>query len=471
MVPGLIFSVFRRLRVPGRVAWWWMWLLPTGWCYVFQAGSSLNDSFALVYALAAVDFALRARERNSVPDLWWSALAVALLTGVKQTNIPLALLWSIPVCACWRLLKQRAGATMLVVLVAVLISVVPVTISDMVHYGAWMGDNDAQWKGVLPSPFWGLVGNLFCFPAQNLLPPFFPWSDSWNAMMDRFVTTPFGSHFSAFENFGYLSRYLHGVGETNAGIGLGICLFMTVSIASAWWFRRRPPRPVGVQKDWVLWLLLYSPWALLVLFLAKVGTFENARQFAPYYPFLFPSLLIMSGHVFLVRKRWWQGAGILLMLTSVFLLAISRGRPLFPAQTILGGLEARYPSSHFIKRLAFGFNAATGFGPKFKSWVIQNSPAGEKTVGFGGLSCFVEPTLWLPYGHWQVIHVLPDDTLQQWKADDIHYLFVTKDYMGIEETGIQAWLDRFDADLVAEYKVQTQIGKPDCDIFLVKLHD
>lgn len=32
MLPGLIFSVFVRLQVPRRVAWWWMWLLASGWC-------------------------------------------------------------------------------------------------------------------------------------------------------------------------------------------------------------------------------------------------------------------------------------------------------------------------------------------------------------------------------------------------------------------------------------------------------
>ena len=103
LMPGLIFSVFRRLKVSGRIAWWWMWLLPTGWCYLFQAGSVTNDAFATIYALAAVDFALRASEKKSVRDLWWSMLAVALLTGVKQTNIPLALLWFIPVVAGWKL--------------------------------------------------------------------------------------------------------------------------------------------------------------------------------------------------------------------------------------------------------------------------------------------------------------------------------------------------------------------------------
>ena len=64
MLPGLIFSVFTRLQVRPRVAWWWMWLLASGWCYVLQASSDMNDSFAVIYALASVDFALRAQEKK-----------------------------------------------------------------------------------------------------------------------------------------------------------------------------------------------------------------------------------------------------------------------------------------------------------------------------------------------------------------------------------------------------------------------
>ena len=63
MLPGLIFSVFTRLQVRPRVAWWWMWFLASGWCFALQAGSVDNDSLAAVYILAAVELALRAREK------------------------------------------------------------------------------------------------------------------------------------------------------------------------------------------------------------------------------------------------------------------------------------------------------------------------------------------------------------------------------------------------------------------------
>src|ERR1041385_6844723 len=60
LMPGLLFSVCTRLGVRPRVAWHWMWLLPTGYSFLLQAGSAGNDTFPTVYALAAVGFACRA---------------------------------------------------------------------------------------------------------------------------------------------------------------------------------------------------------------------------------------------------------------------------------------------------------------------------------------------------------------------------------------------------------------------------
>jgi hypothetical protein len=132
--------------------------------------------------------------------------------------------------------------------------------------------------------------------------------------MDHFVTTPFGSHFSSFEHYGMLSKNLHGVGESNAGIGMAICLFLMLTLIAIWWYRRHHSPSAGPARDRVIWLVKYAPWALLVLFLAKVGTYENARQFTPYYPFLFPSLLAIRGQTWVTRRIWWQRLGLLMML-------------------------------------------------------------------------------------------------------------------------------------------------------------
>ena len=242
LLPGLIFSVFTRLQVRPRVAWWWMWLLAAGWCFALQAGSLDNDSLAAVYILAAVNLALRAREKNSTPDLWLSLLAAALATGVKQTNLPLALLWVIAAWPGRRLFLSRPVGSFFVTALGLLVSVVPISILNYQHYGTWLPLNTPG----LPSsgnfhlnPFWGVIGNAFCIPLQNLMPPFhellppyFRYSTSlWNEMMRHFVMTPFGAHFSSFENFGCLSAdYYRGICEGNAGIGLGVCILIFATL-------------------------------------------------------------------------------------------------------------------------------------------------------------------------------------------------------------------------------------------------
>src|SRR5438309_1055628 len=105
LLPGLVFSLFRRLGVRPKVAWQWMWLLPTGYTFLLQAGSTGNDTFPTIYALASLDFGCRAWASKRVSDLCHSLLAAALLTGAKASNLPLLLpfvILLVPLLFRWR---------------------------------------------------------------------------------------------------------------------------------------------------------------------------------------------------------------------------------------------------------------------------------------------------------------------------------------------------------------------------------
>ena len=45
LLPGLLFSFWTRLGVRGRIGWHWMWLLPTGYSFLLQAGSAGSDIY------------------------------------------------------------------------------------------------------------------------------------------------------------------------------------------------------------------------------------------------------------------------------------------------------------------------------------------------------------------------------------------------------------------------------------------
>jgi hypothetical protein len=209
LLPGLVYSVFRRLQVSRRVAWWWMWSLPAAFCYALQAGTLATDSVAAVYALASVAFALQARTSRQVSDLWFSMLAMALATGVKQSNLPLALLWLIGALPASRLLLKYRWWTAAVVLLSLSVSALPMMCLNLLHDCNWAGipkhpgPDWETWKNVQStSAFWSIIGNLIAVPVQNLALPIFPCYQSWNEGMQRFM-----AELTSCESARYLSPY------------------------------------------------------------------------------------------------------------------------------------------------------------------------------------------------------------------------------------------------------------------------
>ena len=477
MLPGLVFSVFTRLQVRPRVAWWWMWILSSGWCFAFQAGSDVNDSFAAIYALAAVDLALRAREKNRVTDLWLSLLAAALVTGAKQIDIPLALLWLIAAWPAARLGLTRPAGTLVVAFVGLLVSALPVTLFNIVHFGTWFpSDRVGVVVGVassfgtsyqMNSPFWGIVGNAFYLPVQNLLPPFFPYASAWNEMMQQFLQTPLGAHFRSFQFFGYLGP---GVSEATAGIGLGICVFTLISLLGALWYRRIAPAgkgKAGRQLKRTPWLLRLAPWALLLLFMAKNGTDQNARQLAPYYAFFFPVLLIKPGHLPLMRLGWWQRVGLLLMSFTALLLVLAPGRPLFPAKAVIGGLRAKYPHSKFISQTWHYVSRISG--EERRNFFKKNLPAGESVLGYAAVFDADEPGLWLPDGQRRVERLLMDDTPERLHSLGIHYVVLEDSFLKVADQTLEQWMNKYNADLVSQLTYAMALGGESGQLYLVHI--
>jgi len=474
LLPGLIFSVFTRLQVRPRVAWWWMWILPSGWCYAMQASSDVNDSFAAVYALASVDFALRARENERISNIWLSLLAAALLTGTKQTIIPLAIVCMVAIFPTLRLLRTRPIATVTILILCLLISFLPLALFNFQHTGTWTGipantGSDAMfWARCQPdSPFWGIVGNAFCLPLQNLLPPFFPWADKWNGLMQHFLQTSFGSHFVSFEDFGHLRR---AITEETAGIGLGIVFLILISIAATCVRLPSIQKNVSVKTDLFLRLLRWTSILALLIFMAKVGSYQNARQLGPYYIFLFPLLLTGAGHSWLVRRRCWQWLGLSVMLFTAVLLVLARNRPLFPAETLIARLKASHPQSAFLSKVLDSY----AFWPSMRN-VESNSfktnlPPDERIVGYATLVGFSEPGLWLSSGNHAVERILPADTSTELRENNIRYAVVGDEYFEVAaEKTIEEWLNKYDSELVDQITYDYGPSGPVRRLYLVRL--
>jgi len=467
LLPGLIFSVFVRLGVRPRVAWWWMWLLPSGWCYVMQAGSCHNDSYAVIYALASVDLALRARERQNPTDWWLALLAAALATSVKQTDIPLVLLWLVAAWPGRRLCFMPPLGGSVAIALGLLVSGLPMILLNLHYAGSWTGI-PPQFHAELNSPFWGVLGNAFCLSVQNLAPPFIPGADGWNRAMHHFIQTPFGAHFSAFEDFGHLK---HSISDETAGIGLGICSLLLISLVAAAWAGRsaRPAQPprTGLASHH-LWLLRLTPWLLLLLYAAKVGTNQNARQLGPYYVFLFPLLLWPEVQAELLRRTWWRRLGLLVMALTALLLVTSRQRPLFPFQTLIATLQVKHPHSQFLEKTWNSFDFRSSF-EKSRNLFQKDFPPDVTLVGYATTGGNVEPGLALPLGRLRIERLLPDDSPDQVRQAGIRYVVLDDFALRLHDESIAQWTNRFTGRLVDQMTFYLDPYEPPSHVYLVQL--
>ena len=454
LLPGLVFSVFTRLQVRPRVAWWWMWFVPAGWCFALEAGSIANDGFAAVYALAAVDLALRARVTGQAADLWLSMLAAALVTGVKQTSAPLAALWLVAAFPCWRLACRYPLAAAGAAVLAALVSILPVTVANLVHTRSLLPLDYAGLGNFKLNPFWGVAGNAIAIPAQNLLPPFYhllpPFTVNWGpiaiAMQANFLHSDFGRHFAGFENFLLLSHG-SGITEENAGLGLGVCALLLVAVLRA---RRNAGAGPVVPQDRQLWWLRLLPYGLLVIFMAKVGNYQNARQLAPYYPFLLPALLVQPGHLRVVGWRVWRWLGGAVMVLTAIMIVTLVDRPLFPAARMFQWLSAQYPSSAVLWKEWDIYQNSYFRTFELRRAALRQLPARpEPVVGFYARNNGADEfTAWLPLDGHRVERVSPDDTPETLARAAVHSVIVSD--LTLQETGETAagWAARFHATLL-----------------------
>ncbi len=526
LLPGLIFSVFSRLGVRPRVAWHWMWLVPTGYTFLLQAGSAANDAFPTVYALAAVDFGCRAWVSRRPGELWLSLLSAALMTGAKASNLPLLLPWAILVAAgvcggCMpasrnkprdssgRLLqsalsgesvpapplKGRLAATGGVLLLAATVSFLPTAALNLYYCGEWSGLHLERAGMEMKNPWVGLWGNGFLLLLHNLAPPILPAAGWWNAsalsVLPPALARPLEANFeNGFQQVKELPT------EDWAGLGFGLSVLVLVSVLAA---TRRGrgrqrvegrgsrvegpkagPRSLGPWVSWsfgllvswslVRWCVMAAAWVALAAYCVKSGMNDGARIISPYYPLLLPLLLSSPRQSEIVRRRWWRVMAGAVLGLAFLVLVLTPGGPLWPAQTVLSRALASHPGQRLLAR---GLNVYEVYAARSDPLANVRAllPPGLRVVGFLADGNDIDISLWRPYFERRVEHVLLAETGAAIRQRHIRYLVVGGAFLASQQTALADWQRRTGADLVASTTATLLVTEGPQAWYVLRLRD
>lgn len=411
-LPGLLFRTFRLTGIAPKTCWWWMWLLPLGYGYVLQSGGIGNDAFATVYALASVSFVLSADRKESFSDFGWAILSVALLTGVKGSNLPLALPWLVAMLLRYKIWMPHLFKLLPFVVWGLMVSFIPMAALNHKHTGSWTGDATNQTKVALADPGAGVIGNFLMLSYYAAQPPVLVAPSQVNDAVARFLPSEFKvwllTRFPRFElKMGEIPM------EESAGLGLGltICLVLWLYLS------KRVPCSFTRLRSQPWFALGLAGFCSLLFYMAKMGSESTARLLLPYYPFL---LLLPLGFCRLPNHPIQKIRWVFLFLASwvIVPLILSPARPLFPVQKLLTfvGDSPRFARVRQVYQAYM--QRGTCWDP-----ILTILPPDIKTLGFFSHGDDLEAPLWKPLGRRKIISISEKDfdlnhlpTSQAWLA-------------------------------------------------------
>ncbi len=427
--PGLVFTVLRRLGVSGRLAWWWMWLLPLSYGFLLHAGGIGNDWLGAFWFLVAIALTLPSdhpTDRLRCQAFTYSLLAIALCTGVKASNVPLVLPWAVgwgcqPGAGRWLRDWVKRPQIWGIAAIAGLVSGLPSMVLNHIHTGSWTGDPNNTYGVAIQNPLAGLLGNGVLIMAQNLVPPIFPLSDRLETVLNQISWFAPGSWLrQAYPRFQFLFNELPQ--EEASGLGLITLLFLLWLLIAS---HQRPnaptpnapipnvpPRPRPTPPLRTPLLLAHSVAALI--FLAKMGSESSPRLFLPYYPLVVATVLGWCGDSSVTRTRAWQWAGCAAAGLAIAIQCLTPSRPLLPMQAIFAAVRPVAPAA-LVERAQVVYQTYRDRADIFRP-IRQQLTATDRVVGFMGGGNDLETSLWRPFGSRQIVAIQPQSdraTLRQ----------------------------------------------------------
>jgi hypothetical protein len=456
LLPGVIFSVFSRLGISKRISWWWMWVLPGGYCYILQAASAGNDSFAALYFLASLHYLFQAKASSVARNLTLSCVAIALMTGAKASNLPLVLPWlTVLFFHRKRLLEKCRPAMIAVILmVAAAVSFLPMALLNIHFTGDYAGDPDNSGEMKVGNPVSGVLGNSIELAKDNLAPPLWPQAIDWEPMLPSRLKANLLRDFPRLDlRSGELQI------EEEAGLGLGIFLFASLFIVGGIWARVADPSLIVARNGQAMGIVCAGAIAWLA-FMSKMGSEATSRLIAAYYPLLIAGILVMvslEGRV--VRRLVFRWVGCIAMLSAIPLVILSPARPLFPVQAVANLMAKWHIPAGIVARYNQVYGVYAVRADAFKE-LTASIPPGERTIGFLQGGDDPEVSLWRPFGTRKVMEVTPEDSREELKARGIHFVVVSQDALADRyHTTVALLAARWPGSLVAEKSIVLKVRR------------
>jgi hypothetical protein len=443
LMPGLLFSIFRRVGIAGRVAWAWMWILPLGYGYATQAGGIGNDFTGTIFCLTSLYFGLRARTSMCVKDVWLCGLAAAITTGIKTSNLPLMLPCLVAVWPALKVLSQRWAIGILMLGIGFLVSAGPIAVVNQSHTGSWTGDPQNRYHLQITNPAAALLGNGILLTQQSFFPPVLPgarrverWFDdhlpsSWKKLLKN--------DFPRYE----LNRLNELPQEEGAGLGLGITLLLLASMVCGLRATLKQ-NPTGFPR--VALVIGAAAWIASLVYLLKMGSEATARLMLAYFPLTVIPILAFPGLAGMLRRRWWKALAVFASLSVFPALVLSPSRPLLPVESISARLSERFPDSGTLQRAHMVYSSYAHRNDLLAP-LRDKLPESAMRIGFIAGSNDTDYSLWKPFGHRRVVWMYRDQRLLD-LPDNVEWLIIKRNFWPeLSDEPLADWINRHNGEI------------------------
>jgi hypothetical protein len=468
-IPGLIFQLSHRLGASGRVAWSWMWLVPSAYGIVLQSGSIGNDSIAGVFFLTSLVLAT-GRQPVTFRDLAFSALAMALCAGIKSTNILWALPWLCVILPQTKTLLRRPWLTTALLFVCLALSSLPIWFSNQLHCGDWTGEKaEAKTAGEKPittsNPAIGIAGNLILLSIQNSAPPVWPFVRQTTDFVRSSLPKPLVATLSKSFEGGFQDLSIRELPqEEGAGLGLGLTILASLAIFAAIGAKQRRLRPPSSALA-IAWL---ATLVSILVYSSKMAIGCAARIILPALMFLIVGFSTLPNHSRLVRSRLWRWAAFFAVGSSLFVLILTPSRPLFPQRWMIT-LVRQLPLSPSLKERILVVYEAYGRRSRPFDPLLNSLPPDVPVVGYTG-GAALESTLWKPYGSRAIVYVPPATLLAHPSPPHPSFLIASAHIIQ-RDTGLlaQEWIQQAGAQIIDRKEIVFQVRVGPELFYLLKL--